>query len=164
MTYFHRVASPLPFPLPTPHQPLRIEGQSEQVTFDGTWITIQRRGEPVRPSDRRAHVQDVTAIEVKPSRLTSGQFRIEITSSDGRRQRAELAVAFRSGRQDDFVRLGATLEAVRAGTLAPSPPPPPPSVPSAPDPGDELRRLWQLVQVGQLSKEEFEEAKRRLFA
>ena len=155
------MASPLPpFPLPTPHQPLCIEGQNEQVTFDGTWITIQRRGEPVRPSDRRAHVQDVTAIDVRPSRFTSGQFRVEITSSDGRRARAELAVSFRNGRQEDFYRLGATLEAARAGVLAPPPPPPPAA---APDPGDELRRLWQLVQVGQLSKEEFEEAKRRLF-
>ena len=155
------MASPQPFPLPTPHQPLRVEGQSEQITFDGTWITVQRRGEPVRPGDRRAHIQDVTAIEVKPARITSGQFRVELTSSDGRRARAELAVSFRNGRQDDFIRLAATLDAARAGALAPPPPVPPPS---APDPGEELRRLWQLAQTGQLSKEEFEEAKRRLFS
>ncbi|SHN43752.1 hypothetical protein SAMN05443668_109326 [Cryptosporangium aurantiacum] len=139
---------------------MRVLGQSEQITFDGTWVTVHRKGEPVRPGDRRVHVQDIISMELKTSRFSGGQFTIEVAGPDGLRPIAELTVAFRGGRQDDFARLRAFVEASRAAALAQHQQP---AAPAPPDPADELRRLWQLVQVGQLSKEEFEEAKRQLF-
>ncbi|GAA3392620.1 hypothetical protein [Cryptosporangium minutisporangium] len=154
------MASPPLFPPPTPRDPLRVLGQSEQITFDGTWVTVHRKGEPVRPGDRRVHVQDILSMELKTARFTGGQFTIEIATPDALRPVAELTVAFRNGRQDDFARLRAFIDAARAAALARQQQQ---VAPSRPDPAEELRRLWQLVQVGQLSKEEFEEAKRQLF-
>ncbi|TQS44015.1 SHOCT domain-containing protein [Cryptosporangium phraense] len=146
-----------PSPLsPTPQHPLVVQGRSEQITYDGAWVTIQDPGQPSRPGDRRAPIEDITDVEIKAARFGGRQVRIEYARGS---DRPSLTVAFKGNQQESLAVLVAAINAARDAIHSPRPP----VSPAPADAGDELRRLWQLVQRGEISREQFEDAKGRLF-
>lgn len=153
------------------------KGNGGQLSFDGAYITIHRKGFIARGTvgkgEKRLHVSQISAVQWKPAGwVTSGfiQFTVpggvERRSSFGSQNRDagsdENSVLFTRDQEPAFEQIRAALDAAIATQHAPAP-----SAPQATPGGslaDELTKLGQLVQQGLMTPDEYAQAKARLLA
>lgn len=152
---------------------LEVKGHTGQITFDGQWVTIHRKGFLARASvgkgEKRLHISQISATQLKPAGPVMNGF-IQFTVPGGNERRSKFGSQTRSASQDEnsvvftyqqrkaFEALRAAIdEAIAAHhTGARQPAAAPVSV------ADELAKLHGLVQAGVLTQADFEAAKRRL--
>lgn len=158
---------------PTPAAPLYAKGHSGQITFDGQFITLTRKGFVARTQvgkgEKRIPLASVTSVQWKPAVLEGYiQFSLaggnETRSKFGRQTRDartdENSVSFTKGQQPGFERLRTAIENAIAERYAPTAVVAP--VAAAPDLADQLARLADLRDRGVLTDEEFQVQKARL--
>lgn len=143
-------------------------GTDGTVTFDGEWLTIQRRGfmslTKGGRGDTRLNVGQISGVDMKQAGLTAGRFQIlaagAVQRGAGlRASRSDpLTIMFQRGATPAFTELRDVLEAAIADRSRPSPGPAPAGV------ADQLAQLVQLHDTGALSDEEFAAAKARALA
>ena len=145
------------------------KGINGQVTVDGDWLTIHRKGLGRlghSKGDRRIPLAQITAVQMRPAGpLINGFLRVTIPGAPvargglGNAEKDENAVIFRKSHQAEFDQVRAAIEAYIARQHAPRPSPS-----SASRPGGvaaELAQLAELHQAGVLTDGEFEAAKAR---
>jgi hypothetical protein len=151
---------------------MTANGHTGQVHFDGTYITITRKGFLARASvgkgEKRIPLGSVSSVQWKPAGgLVNGFIQFEIPGQGGSRSafgkqttdaaRDENSVVFTKKQMPEFERLRGVIEqAIAARHNAPSQTAAPVSV------ADELAKLAALRDQGLLSPQEFEQQKARL--
>jgi hypothetical protein len=150
---------------------IEAKGYSGQVQFDGTYITIHRKGmigrSTVGRGDKRIPLAAVVGVQWKPATtLFVGFIQFETAGQGGTRSRFghqtqgalqdENSVVFRKGALPQFERLRAAVEEALAARHNGQPAGPPASV------ADDLAKLGALLRQGLLTPSEFEAAKARL--
>lgn len=153
------------------------KGNGGQLSFDGTYITIHRKGFAARATvgkgEKRLHVSQISAVQWKPAGMFTSGF-IQFTVPGGNERRSsfgsqnrdagsdENSVLFTRDQQAAFEQIRAALDAAIATQHAPAPAAPP----AAPGGSlaDELTKLGQLVQQGLMTQDEYAQAKARLLA
>jgi Domain of unknown function (DUF4429)/Protein of unknown function (DUF2510) len=127
---------------------MRAKGVNGTISFDGTTVTIDRKGffgrTTIGKGTKSIPVRSITAVQWKPAGLTAGAIQLtlsggtEVRSRFGRQARDamndENSVAFHRHRQSDFERVrDAVQEAIAApAQAAPAGPMP---APQGPPPG-----------------------------
>jgi hypothetical protein len=153
-------------------EPLHAAGQGGQVSFDGQWLTIHRKGFLARATvgkgDKRIPVASVTAVQWKPAGVVVNGY-IQFSLGGGSERRAQLgrqtvdaasdenSVVFTKKQQPAFEQVRDAVEAAIGARHAPAP-----EAASPASVADELGKLAALRDQGVLTAEEFEAAKRRL--
>jgi hypothetical protein len=153
---------------------IEAHGHTGQVQYDGTFITIARKGFNARISvgkgEKRIPLASVHGVQWKPAgMLVNGYIQFETSGGGGTRARAgrqtqnavtdENSVVFTRKQMPAFEELRVAVEqgiAARHLTQAP--------VAAAVSLADEVAKLSALVVQGVLSPQEFERAKARLLA
>lgn len=149
-------------------------GHNGQVSFDGSTVTISRKGGLARMTvgkgSKAIAVQHITAVQVKPATAMMNGF-IQFTMSGGNERRSkfgsqtkdavhdENSVMFRKSQANDFERIRSAIQQRIATGPAPAP------APAAATPSsmaDELRKLAELRDAGVLSDAEFDAQKAKL--
>ncbi|EDY46094.2 DUF4429 domain-containing protein [Streptomyces sp. SPB074] len=149
-------------------------GVGGQVSFDGQYVTITRRGFLARATvgkgEKRIPLSQISAIQWKrPGPLVNGfiQFTVpggvEARSSFGSQtssaSRDENSVTFDKKRIPEFEALREAVEGAIAALRQPAPQAQPTL-----SPADELAKLGALLRDGLLTREEFDAQKARLLA
>jgi hypothetical protein len=150
---------------------IEAKGYSGSVTFDGTYITIHRKGvigrATVGRGDKRIPLAALVSVQWKPATtLFTGFIQFETAGQGGTRSRFghqaqgalqdENSVVFHKGATPQFERLRAAVEDALAVRHNGQQSGAPASV------ADELAKLAGLLQQGLLTRHEFEAAKTRL--
>ncbi|GAA3207463.1 DUF4429 domain-containing protein [Dactylosporangium siamense] len=151
-----------------------VRGRNGQIAFDGTYITILRRGLRARVSigkgEKRIPLAAVVSVQWKPAgSLVNGFIQFETAGVGGTRSRAgsqtkqagrdENSVIFTKAQMSAFAELRAAVERALAARHN--------VVPQQAAPvsvADELQKLVALARQGVLSQQEFEAQKARLLA
>ncbi|MGC5343659.1 DUF4429 domain-containing protein [Streptomyces sp. DT171] len=150
------------------------KGNGGQLSFDGTYVTIHRKGFIARATvgkgEKRLHVSQISAVQWKPAGwVTSGFIQLTVPGGNERRSafgsqnhdasKDENSVLFTRDQAPAFEEIRTALDAAIARQHAPAPA-------VAPAPGgslaDELTKLGQLVQQGLMTQDEYTQAKARL--
>jgi len=152
---------------------IEVSGHGGQVTFDGDFVTILRKGFLARATvgkgEKRIPLASITAVQWKPAgAMTNGFIQFTVPGGNETRSRFgsqtssasqdENSVVFTKAQMPDFDKLRSAIEQAisqrnRGGG---------PAVASAPSAADQLAQLAQLHQSGALSDTEFAAAKARL--
>jgi hypothetical protein len=160
---------------PAPSQPatVRANGHNGQVEFDGTYVTITRKGFLARASvgkgEKRIPLGAINSVQWKPpGALVNGYIQFETAGGGGTRAafgsqtkqagHDENSVIVTKKQGPEFERLRAAVEQALAARHAPTPV----VAPAPPSMADELSRLHGLMVQGVISQAEFEQAKARL--
>ncbi|WP_432983934.1 DUF4429 domain-containing protein [Dactylosporangium sp. CA-233914] len=151
-----------------------VRGHNGQVEFDGTYVTIRRKGLLARASvgkgEKRIPLASVVSVQWKQAgALVNGFIQFETAGVGGTRSRSgsqtrdasrdENSVIFTKAQMGAFADLRAAVEEALAARHAPQP------VHQSAAPvsvADELAKLAALAQQGILSQQEFEALKARL--
>ena len=148
---------------------MNANGSDGQVSFDGEWLSISRKGffGTVLKGGRgelRLHVGQITGIDLKAPGMTSGRFTVlaagAVNRAAGSRAHRDdlMTVLFSGRRRDEFGRMrDEVLRAIAARSQ--------PQIPQQPGGGDiagQLRQLADLHAAGALSEAEYAAAKQRL--
>lgn len=152
--------------------PIHAAGFNGQVTFDGQFVTIHRKGFRARATvgkgEKRIPVQSIVAVQWKPAGPMVNGF-IQFTVPGGNERRSafgrqtadavqdENSVVFTRGQRDGFEALRQAVEAAVAHRGAPIVQ----SVPQA-SAADELAKLAELHRAGALTDQEFAAMKARI--
>jgi Domain of unknown function (DUF4429)/Short C-terminal domain len=153
---------------------MATEGHNGQVNFDGTFVTITRKGFLARASigkgEKRIPLTSITAVQIKPAgSMVNGFIQFSLPGgNEGRSKfgsqtmdasKDENTVLFTKKQQADFEQLRDEIERAIVARHAPA-------VPSAaaPDLADQLGKLAALRDGGILTDEEFAVQKARLLA
>lgn len=148
-------------------EPIQANGINGQVTFDGQFVTLSRKGVMARmtigKSEKRIPVSSINAVQWKPpSRLVRGF--IQFTVSSGKEPRSrfgkqtvdaskdENSVVVGWTQIEEFTALRDTVEAAIAA----------PAAAVAGSMADELKKIAELRDSGVLSGEEFASEKAKL--
>lgn len=150
-----------------------VAGMGGQITFDGQYVTITRKGFLARSThgkgEKRLHISQISAIQWKPAGPVMNGF-IQFTVPGGNEVRGKLgsqtsnaskdenSVLFTKKQMPEFEKLRAELDAAIVAQHAPQHTGPAPSASLA----DELAKLAGLRDQGILSPAEFEQQKARL--
>jgi hypothetical protein len=150
---------------------IEVAGQGGQVSFDGQFVTIHRKGFLARTNvgkgEKRIPTSSIMAVQWKPAGPIINGF-IQFTVPGGNERRSkfgsqttdaahdENSVVFTRKQMPEFEKLRAVVE----GAIAQRGMPAPSAAPV--DAADQIARLAQLHQSGALSDEEFTSAKARL--
>jgi len=148
---------------------IEAKGQNGAVTFDGTYITIIRKGFGSRmmgqvKGEKRILVSTLTAVQLKSVGMMNGY--IQFTLPGGNESRSnrtvdaakdENTVTFTKKQQPQFVELREAVEKAMANSHNPQ-------QATSSSVADELGKLGLLVQQGLLTPEEYQEQKARLLA
>ncbi|MEU6280909.1 DUF4429 domain-containing protein [Streptomyces sp. NPDC047028] len=145
---------------------IEAKGYNGQVSFDGEYVTINRKGFLARASVgkgvKRIHVSQITAVQWKPPGVFVNGF-IQFTVPGGVERRSAFGGQTPSAIKDEntvivtkkqvpaFEELRAAVDGAIAQQHKP-----------APSLADELAKLQQLVDGGALSPDEYAAAKARL--
>ncbi|QKW23909.1 DUF4429 domain-containing protein [Kitasatospora sp. NA04385] len=147
---------------------IEAKGHTGQVTFDGEYVTITRKGFVARMSvgkgEKRIHVSQITAVQWKPPGALVNGF-IQFTLPGGTERRSGFGSQTSSATTDEnsvvvlkkqvpeFEKLRAAVEEAIAGQHRPA---------ASSSLADELAKLQQLADSGTLSAQEYEAAKARV--
>lgn len=151
---------------------IEVKGHGGQITFDGQYVTITRKGFLARATigkgEKRLHISQISAVQWKPAGFAVNGF-IQFTVPGGIERRSkrgsqttqaakdENSVVFTKAQQSSFEKLRAALDqAIAAHHTGGGQPQAAPSV------ADELAKLHGLVQAGVLTQADFDAAKARL--
>lgn len=153
-----------------------VKGVNGQVSFDGTFVTIYRKGFVARGTvgkgEKRIPLASITAVQWKPAAMVNGfiQFTVpggnEGRSTFGRQTtdatKDENSIVFNRSQMSTFAGLREAIESAIAARFESRD-----DHRSAPEPGtvstaDELTKLASLHAQGVLTAEEFSAAKARL--
>lgn len=150
-----------------------VTGQGGQITFDGQYVTITRKGFLARAThgkgEKRLHISQISAVQWKPAGALVNGF-IQFTVPGGNEVRGRMgsqtsnaakdenSVIFTKAQMPEFEKLRAELDNAIVAQHAPQHTGPAPSVSLA----DELAKLAGLRDQGILSPAEFEQQKARL--
>lgn len=150
-----------------------VSGQGGQITFDGQYVTISRKGFLARATlgkgEKRLHISQISAIQWKPAGPLVNGF-IQFTVPGGNELRGKLgsqtsnaakdenSVIFTKKQMPEFEKLRAELDAAIIAQHAPQQTGPASSASLA----DELAKLAGLRDQGILTPAEFEQQKARL--
>lgn len=147
---------------------LHAKGHNGQVTVDGDWLTIERKGlgrVGHSKGDRRIQLASIQAVQMRPAgTFGNGFIKFTIPGSPESRgglsdaMQDENAVIFTKKQQGDFDALRAHIEQYISGRLAGVAGP---AVP-APDAADQLLKLASLRDQGILSEDEFATQKAKI--
>ncbi|WP_033216616.1 DUF4429 domain-containing protein [Kitasatospora phosalacinea] len=147
---------------------IEAKGYNGQVTFDGEYITITRKGFLARTSvgkgEKRIHISHITAVQWKPpGKLVNGFIQFTVPGGTERRSgfgnqtnsaiHDENSVIVMKNQAAAFEELR---EAVDEAIVRQHRPVPTDSL------ADELTKLQQLADSGALSAQEYESAKARI--
>jgi hypothetical protein len=150
-----------------------VRGQNGQVVFDGTYVTIRRKGfiarNTIGKGEKRIPVGSIVSVQWKPaSAVFRGFIQFETAGVGGTRSRAgsqthdalrdENSVVFTKPQMAAFAALRAAVEQALAERHNPQRMHQQP----APSIADELAKLAALMQQGVISRQEFDEQKARL--
>lgn len=147
---------------------MHVKGTDGQVSFDGEWLTITRKGfmgviTKGGRGELKLHLNQITGIDLKKPGAMAGRFTV---IAPGGVQRSgmfaarshrddPLTVLFQHWRLDEFTALrDAVLAAIAAQRQQ--------TTPAVTDLAEQLRQLTALHATGALSDEEFAAAKTRL--
>jgi hypothetical protein len=148
---------------------MEVKGVNGQVSFDGHFVTIARKGFLARATlgkgDKRIPIGQLTAVQFKPAgALVNGFVQFSLGGGNERRSsfgsqsmeasRDENSVMFNRKQQPAFAELRSAVEAAMAAVHAPAT--------ATPDRFDQLRKLGELRNAGLVTPEEFEAQKARL--
>lgn len=159
----------------TSDSPLSARGQNGTVLFDGTFVTIQRKGFLARTTigkgSKRIPIGSIAALQVKPPGLMVNGF-VQLTVPGGNEQRSKLgrqtfdavhdenSVIVTKGQFEQFRPLIEAIEsAIAQHQNSPIANQPSESTASV---ADELKKLVGLRDSGALNEAEFEALKSRL--
>jgi hypothetical protein len=141
---------------------IHARGVNGQITIDGHWLTIERKGFRGRvghsKGDRRIPLGSITAVQVRPAgSVANGFIRFTVPGSPELRgglqnaSKDENAVIFTKKQADDFERVRLAVEdyivAQRSGGTA---------VAAAPDIPEQIKKLGELRDQGLLTDDQFE--------
>ncbi|MFF8500758.1 DUF4429 domain-containing protein [Streptomyces anulatus] len=150
-----------------------VSGQGGQITFDGQYVTISRKGFLARATlgkgEKRLPISQISAIQWKPAGpLVNGfiqftvpggtELRGRLGSQTSNAAKDENSVIFTKKQMPEFQKLRAELDAAIAAQHGAQQTGPTPSASLA----DELAKLASLRDQGILSPAEFEQQKARL--
>jgi len=158
-------------PVPSPDSAaLRVKGHNGQITIEGDWLTIERKGlgrMGHSKGDRRIPLASITAVQMRPAgAFANGFLKFTVPGSPELRGglnaagKDENAVIYRKSQQEEFNRVRERVEAYIAQRNAPQPA----AAPAQPDVTDQLKKLGELRDAGVLTNEEFETKKAELLA
>lgn len=152
-----------------------VTGQGGQITFDGQYVTITRKGFLARAThgkgEKRLHISQISAVQWKPAGAMVNGF-IQFTVPGGNEVRGRMgsqtsnaakdenSVIFTKAQMPEFEKLRATLDAAIVAQHTPQQAAPASSGSLA----DELAKLAGLRDQGILSPAEFEQQKARLLS
>jgi hypothetical protein len=153
---------------------LLVKGHTGQISFDGTWVTIHRKGGLARMSvgkgEKRLPVSSITAVQWKPAGAMVNGF-IQFTVPGGNESRSRMgsqttdaardenSVVFTKKQMPDFEVLRASIEtAIATPATALS------AAAAAPDALEQLRKLAELRDAGIVSAAEFDAKKTEILS
>lgn len=156
---------------------IEVKGHNGQITFDGQYVTITRRGILARTSvgkgEKRFHISQISSVQWKPAGPFVNGF-IAFSAAGGNERRSkfgsqtysavtdENSVLFTTRQKTAFEELRKAVEGAIANhhtSAAPAAPPgPPPSASIA----DELAKLAALRDQGVITDAEFQQQKQWL--
>jgi hypothetical protein len=158
---------------PTDEQPsddavIYAKGVNGQITIDGHWLTIERKGwgrVGHSKGDRRIPLASITAVQVRPAgSFANGFIRFSVPGSPELRGglnnagKDENAVIFTKKHSDDFEKVRLAVEdyivAQRSG----------PAPAAQPDIAEQIKKLGVLREQGLVTDEEFEAKKDELLS
>jgi hypothetical protein len=160
---------------PHPQQQISAQGHNGQVHFDGTYVTITRKGFLARASvgkgEKRIPLASIASVQWKPAgALVNGFIQFETAGVGGTRSgfgrqttdagRDENSVIFTKKQMPAFEQMRSAVEQALAARLNSQPMMMAPAAPASV--ADELAKLAGLVQQGLLSQQEFAQQKARL--
>jgi len=141
---------------------IHARGVNGQITIDGHWLTIERKGFRGRvghsKGDRRIPLGSITAVQVRPAgSFANGFMRFTVPGSPELRgglqnaSKDENAVIFNKSQADDFERVQLAVEAYIVAQRSGRTP-----AAAAPDVPEQIRKLGELRDQGLLTDEQFE--------
>jgi hypothetical protein len=148
---------------------IEAKGVNGQVTFDGSFVTITRKGFAARATvgkgEKRIPVASIAAVQWKaPGAMTRGFIQFTVPGGSERRSqfgsqttdaaKDENSVLVAKGQVAEFEALREAIEGALASPAASAAP--------ALSVGDELRKLAELRDAGALTDEEFNAQKAKL--
>ncbi|MYU20788.1 DUF4429 domain-containing protein [Streptomyces sp. SID8352] len=156
---------------------IEVKGHTGQVTFDGQYVTITRRGLVARTTvgrgEKRFHISQISSVQWKPAGLFFNGF-IQFAAAGGNERRSQFgsqtadavtdenSVVFTVRQKTAFEGLRKAIEDAIAAHHTPSSP----ALPHAPSRpasiADELAKLATLRDQGALTEAEFQQQKQRL--
>ncbi|WP_416477025.1 DUF4429 domain-containing protein [Streptomyces sp. LKA04] len=151
---------------------IEVKGHNGQVTFDGQYVTITRKGFLARATvgkgEKRFHISQISSVQWKPAGpFVNGFIAFSAAGGNERRSRFgsqtsnavndENSVVFTSKHKADFEKLRAAVEAAIAAHHAPTAP-----AAAAGSVADELTKLTALRDQGAITDAEFQQQKQRL--
>ncbi|GLW58133.1 DUF4429 domain-containing protein [Kitasatospora phosalacinea] len=147
---------------------IEAKGNTGQVTFDGEYVTITRKGFRARMTvgkgEKRIHVSQITAVQWKPPGMLVSGF-IQFTVPGGIERRSgfgsqtgsaaedENSVLFLKNQAPAFEELREAVDEAIARQHRPA---------SSDSLADELAKLQHLADAGALSAQEYDAAKARI--
>lgn len=155
--------------------PLSARGQNGTLLFDGTFVTIQRKGflarSTVGKGEKRIPIGSIAALQVKPPGLMVNGF-VQLTVPGGNEQRSKLGRQTFNAVHDEnsvivtkgqFEKFRPLIEAIESA-IAQHQHSPITNEPAetAASVADELKKLVELRDSGALNEGEFEALKSRL--
>lgn len=155
---------------------LTAKGVNGQITIEGGWLTIHRKGVLAKSTagltkgDKRIAIRSITAVQLKMPGLTNGYIQFTVPGGNESSRgvmdatKDENSVVFSRFHRDEFVAVKDYIEAaVDTVRIAEETQPSSSSTAAtAPSLADQLRDLGKLRDEGLLSDAEFEAQKARL--
>lgn len=155
--------------------PLEVKGHTGQIQFDGTYITITRKGFLARAGvgkgEKRLHIAQISGVQWKPAGgLVNGFIQFTVPGGVERRSafgkqttdaaRDENSVVFTKAQMPAFEHLRQEIDNAIARQHQPQQPMYAPPVQA--NPADQIGQLWALHQQGAMTLEEFQAQKARI--
>lgn len=156
---------------------LEVKGHTGQIQFDGTYVTITRRGFLARAGvgkgEKRLHIAQISGVQWKPAGgMVNGFIQFTVPGGVERRSafgkqttdaaRDENSVVFTRAQMPAFAHLRQEIDNAIARQHQPQQPmymPPPVQQPNT---ADQIGQLWALHQQGAITIQEFEAQKARI--
>lgn len=151
---------------------IEVKGHNGQVTFDGQYVTITRRGFLARTSvgkgEKRIHISQISSVQWKPAGPFVNGF-IQFATAGGNERRSkfgsqtssaihdENSVIFTTKHRAAFEELRKHIEAAIAAHHTPAAP-----AAAAGSVADEITKLAALRDQGAITEAEFQQQKQRL--
>jgi hypothetical protein len=141
---------------------IHARGVNGQITINGDWLTIERKGFFGRvghsKGDRRIPLASITAVQVRPAgSVANGFIRFTVPGSPELRgglqnaSKDENAVIFKKSQADDFERVRLAVEHYIIAKHSGGAP-----IAAAPDIPEQIKKLGELREQGLLTDEQFE--------
>jgi hypothetical protein len=154
--------------------PTEARGRNGVVSFDGHFVTINRKGFLARATvgkgEKRIPLASISGVQFKPAgAMVNGFIQFTVPGGNERRSRFghqswdatkdENAVLFTKAQMPQFLALRGNIEQAIAARFAPQA-----TTPVAPNPVEQIQQLAALRDQGILTQEEFEAKKSELLS